>query len=55
MHNTSMAICKLGCRQDDRPFCVTTGYIAIGVIGGMFLLVVLSDFPRLIHDFRFYF
>ncbi|XP_052263599.1 sushi, von Willebrand factor type A, EGF and pentraxin domain-containing protein 1-like [Dreissena polymorpha] len=53
--NTSMALNKLRCRQDDRPFCVITGYITIGVIGGMFLLLVLSDVPRLIHDFRFYF
>ncbi|KAH3785589.1 hypothetical protein DPMN_163682 [Dreissena polymorpha] len=52
--NTTMALSKLGCRRDDRPFCVTTGYVAIGIIGGMLLLVVLSDLPILIRHFRFY-
>ncbi|KAH3790542.1 hypothetical protein DPMN_168744 [Dreissena polymorpha] len=53
--NTTMALSKLGCRRDDRPFCVITGYVAIGVFGGMLLLLILSDLPKLIRDFRFYF
>ncbi|KAH3822713.1 hypothetical protein DPMN_124503 [Dreissena polymorpha] len=53
--NTTMALSKLSCRRDDRPFCVITGYVAIGVIGGMLLLVVLSDLPRLIRHFRYHF
>ncbi|KAH3785587.1 hypothetical protein DPMN_163680 [Dreissena polymorpha] len=51
---TTMALSKQGCRRDDRPFCVTTGYVAIGIICGILLLVVLSDLPRLIRHLRFY-
>ncbi|XP_052261322.1 sushi, von Willebrand factor type A, EGF and pentraxin domain-containing protein 1-like [Dreissena polymorpha] len=53
--NTTMALSKLSCRRDERPVSVIFGYVASGLIGGLFLLVVISDLPRLIHDFRFYF